>query len=208
DLLRKYTQEIHANEIVLLSYYIAAINIEETFHSLYGEEYVPFEGIVLTDTFESTEKENSFEDVLFNDNNERLKKQQKEPIFAIIGNPPYRAKQSNEDSNFSRVNYPNLDSSLRRKWVETSRATNKTGMMDSYIRALRWSTNRIKCSGVIGFITNNSFIDGVAMDGMRKSLQKEFSDIYIVDLKGQIKRRNKQQAQIEGGNIFDIMTGV
>src|SRR5699024_9076623 len=127
DLLRKYTQEIHANEIVLLSYYIAAINIEETFHSLYGEEYVPFEGIVLTDTFESTEKENSFEDVLFNDNNERLKKQQKEPIFAIIGNPPYRAKQSNEDSNFSRVNYPNLDSSLRRKWVETSRATNKTG---------------------------------------------------------------------------------
>src|SRR5699024_5062746 len=80
--------------------------------------------------------------------------------------------------------------------------------MDSYIRALRWSTNRIKGSGVIGFITNNSFIDGVAMDGMRKSLQKEFSDIYIVDLKGQIKRRNKQQAQIEGGNIFDIMTGV
>lgn len=208
DLLRKYTQEIHANEIVLLSYYIAAINIEETFHDIHGEDYVPFEGIVLTDTFESTEKENSFEDVLFNENNERLKKQRKKPIFAIIGNPPYRAKQSNEDSNFSRVNYPNLDSSLRRKWVETSSATNKTGLMDSYIRALRWSTNRIKDSGVIGFITNNSFIDGVAMDGMRKSLQREFSDIYIVNLKGQIRRRNKQQAQIEGGNIFDIMTGV
>src|SRR5699024_5512915 len=89
DLLGKYTQDIHANETVLLSYYIAAINREEPFHSLYGGEYVPFEGIVLTDTFESAEKENSFEDMLFNENNERLKKQQKEPIFAIVGNPPY-----------------------------------------------------------------------------------------------------------------------
>src|SRR5699024_9133681 len=86
DLLRKYTQEIHANEIVLLSYYIAAINIEETFHSLYGGDYVPFEGIVLTDTFESTEKENSFDDKLFDENNDRLKRQQNKPIFAIIGN--------------------------------------------------------------------------------------------------------------------------
>src|SRR5690606_4202398 len=88
DLLRKYTQEIHANEIVLLSYYIAAINIEETFHNLYGGDYVPLEGIVLTDTFESTEKKDSFISELFDENNARLKKQQEKPIFAIIGNPP------------------------------------------------------------------------------------------------------------------------
>src|SRR5699024_7165505 len=99
NLLRKYTQEIHANEIVLLSYYIAAINIEETFHSIYGDSYVPFEGIVLTDTFDSTENRNSFSDELFNENNKRLKRQIDKPIFAIIGNPPYFAKQDNDNKN-------------------------------------------------------------------------------------------------------------
>src|SRR5699024_8033383 len=144
DLLRKYTHEIFANEIILLSYYIAAINIEETFKEINEElngnnTYIPFEGIVLTDTFESTERERTLDNDLFGDNNSRLNKQRESPITVIIGNPPYRAKQSNEDSNLSRVNYPKLDNSLRRKWVETSTATNKTGIMDSYIRAMRWS---------------------------------------------------------------------
>ena len=210
DITRKFTQELHANEIVLLSYYIAAINIEATFDEINGNEevYVPFEGIVLTDTFESTETEDTLDDDYFGTNDERLKRQKKVPITVIMGNPPYSAKQNNEDGNQIRVNYPNLDRCLRKDWIETSTATNKNGLLDSYIRALRWSANQLKGNGVIGFITNSSFLDGVAMDGMRKSLVKEFSDIYVIDLKGQIRRRSREQTKIEGGNIFDIMTGV
>src|SRR5699024_4427199 len=130
DLLRKYTQEIHANEIVLLSYYIAAINIEETFHSLYGGEYVPFEGIVLTDTFESAEKENSFEDMLFNENNERLKKQQKEPIFAIIGNPPYSAGAISDNDNSANMKYPKLDKMIEKTYAMHTTAKMKKSLYD------------------------------------------------------------------------------
>lgn len=209
DLVRKYTQELHANEIILLSYYIAAINIEAVFDEINGDEpYTPFEGIVLTDTFESTEAEDTLDDSFFGINNKRLKRQQEKPITVIIGNPPYSAKQDNEDDNTGRISYPNLDQSLKTKWIDTSSATNKNGLLDSYIRALRWSADRLKSDGVIAFITNSSFIDGVAMDGMRKSLEEEFDYIYIIDLKGQIRRKDREQVKVEGGNIFDIMTGV
>nr|WP_238333575.1 N-6 DNA methylase [Fructilactobacillus sanfranciscensis] len=185
DITRKFTQELHANEIVLLSYYIAAINIEATFDEINGDEegYVPFEGIVLTDTFESTETEDTLDDDYFGTNDERLKRQQAIPITVIMGNPPYSAKQKNEDGNQIRTTYQKLDASLQNSWVETSTATNKNNLFDSYIRALRWSADRISDNGVIGFITNNSFIDGNAMDGMRKSLLEEFSDIYVLNLK-------------------------
>ncbi|MFW7418829.1 DEAD/DEAH box helicase [Vagococcus fluvialis] len=208
DITRKYTQELHANEMILLSYYIAAINIEATFAEINNKNYQPFDGIVLTDTFETTEQEDTLDDTFFGTNDERLKRQKEVPITVIIGNPPYSSKQDNEDENFSRINYPILDSSLRELWIETSTATNKNGLFDSYIRALRWSANQLKDNGIIGFITNSSFIDGNAMDGMRKELQNEFSSIYVIDLKGQIRRRSKEQAKIEGGNVFDIMTGV
>ena len=210
DILRKYMHELHANEIILLSYYIAAINIEAVFDEVNGPDhgYVPFDGIVLTDTFESTERENILNDDIFGTNNERLKKQQEVPITVIMSNPPYSAKQSNEDKNISRTKYPKLDEALRKTWIETSTATNKNGLMDSYIKALRWATDRINKNGVIGFITNSSFLDGNAMDGMRKDLLNEFTEIYIIDLKGQIRRRSRKQVKVEGGNIFDIMTGV
>lgn len=210
DILRKYLHELHANEIVLLSYYIAAINIEAVFDEVNGPDrgYKPFEGIVLTDTFESTERENSFIDELLGQNNKRLKKQQEQPITAIITNPPYSAKQDNEDKNRKRSNYPLLDKSLEEKWISKSTATNKNGLMDSYIKAMRWSADRVGDKGVIGLITNSSYIDGNAMDGMRKELLKEFKSIYIINLRGQIRRKTKMQAQLEGGNIFDIMTGV
>lgn len=181
DILRKYLHELHANEIVLLSYYIAAINIEAVFDEVNGPDrgYKPFEGIVLTDTFESTERENSFIDELLGQNNKRLKKQQEQPITAIITNPPYSAKQDNEDKNRKRSNYPLLDKSLEEKWISKSTATNKNGLMDSYIKAMRWSADRVGDKGVIGLITNSSYIDGNAMDGMRKELLKEFKSIYI-----------------------------
>ena len=209
DILRKYTQELHANEIVLLSYYIAAINIEAVFDEINGDEpYTPFEGIVLTDTFESTENEDTLEDSFFGINDERLRRQQEKPITVILGNPPYSAKQDNEDDNTKRAIYPKLDSSLKNKWIDSSSATNKNGLLDSYIRALRWAADRLKHQGVISFISNSSYIDGIAMDGMRCALELEFDYIYIIDLKGQIRRRSKEQAKIEGGNVFNIMTGV
>ncbi len=210
DITRKFMKELHANEIVLLSYYIAAINIESTFDEINGDEegYVPFEGIVLTDTFESTETEDTLDDDYFGTNDERLKRQQKVPITVIMGNPPYSAKQKNEDGNQIRTTYEKLDASLQNSWVETSTATNKNNLFDSYIRAMRWSSDRISDNGVIGFITNNSFIDGNAMDGMRQSLLEEFSDIYVLNLKGGIRGKTKDQSALEGGNIFDIMTGV
>ncbi|MGO4943707.1 DEAD/DEAH box helicase [Streptococcus alactolyticus] len=209
DLVRKYTQELHANEIILLSYYIAAINIETVFDDINGEEdYLPFEGIVLTDTFESTESEDTLDDSFFGTNDKRLKRQQETPITAIIGNPPYSAKQDNEDDNNNRVSYPILDNSLKTKWIDTSSAINKNGLLDSYIRAFRWSADKLKENGIIAFITNSSYLDGVAMDGMRQALESEFDFIYIIDLKGQIRRRSREQAKIEGGNIFNIMTGV
>lgn len=210
DILRKYMHELHANEIILLSYYIAAINIEAVFDEVNGPDrgYKPFEGIVLTDTFESTERENTLDDDMFGENDKRLKKQQEVPITAIISNPPYSAKQSNEDKNIKRINYPILETSLKKTWINNSTAVNKNGLNDSYIKALRWSADRLEENGIIGFITNSSYIDGNAMDGMRKELLKEFNDIFIIDLKGQIRRRTKEQAKIEGGNVFDIMTGV
>lgn len=210
DIQRKYNNELHANEIILLSYYIASINIETVFDEINGpnEGYQPFEGIVLTDTFESNERSNSFEDELLEKNNERLKKQQEDPITVIIGNPPYSAKQDNEDKNIKRSKYPNLDKSLKKEWIDTSSAINKNNLLDSYIRAMRWAANRISNNGVISFITNNSYIDGAAMDGMRKSLLNEFSDIYVVNLKGKIRGQSKKQILKEGENIFDIMTGV
>src|SRR5699024_9027520 len=135
DITHKFMKELHANEIVLLSYYIAAINIEATFDDIdkKSTNYVPFKGIVLTDTFDSLENVNTLDDTYFSTNNERLKQQQKSPITVIIGNPPYSAKQKNEDGNQVKVKYSNLDKSLQRYWVEKSTATNKNNLFDSYI---------------------------------------------------------------------------
>ena len=208
DLLRKYTQELHANEIVLLSYYIAAINIEETFHSIMEGDYKPFEGIVLTDTFESTEKEDSFEDELFGENNERLEKQRKEPIFAIIGNPPYSAGQGNENDNNKNIKYEILDKNIAQTYVKLASSKSLRTYYDSYIKAFRWATDRIGEQGVIGFVTNSSFIDKPVMDGIRKSFSQEFNYLFILNLRGAIRGRSGDLARREGQNVFDIMTGV
>lgn len=202
DLLRKYTQEIHANEIVLLSYYIAAINIEETFHSLSGGEYVPFEGIVLTDTFESTESKDSFLDELFDENNARLKRQQEEPIFAIIGNPPYSVGQSSVNDDNQNISYPILEERIESTYSKYSNAKLKKSLNDSYIKAFRWASDRIKDNGIIGFITNAGYIDSQSADGLRKCWNEEFNYIYIFNLRGDQKRTQGEQSRREGGKIF------
>lgn len=209
DLLRKYTQELHANEIVLLSYYIAAINIEAIFDDINGEEgYVPFEGIVLTDTFESTENEDTLDDSFFGTNDQRLKRQQEKPITAIIGNPPYSSGQESENDDNKNTVYPKLYESIANTYIEKS-LNNKTqntkmmSMYNSYVLALRWASNRITGNGVIGFVSNGSFIDAVAADGLRTSLYEEFNHLYVFNLRGDA-RTSGTQRQKEKGNIFGV----
>ncbi|KRN88031.1 type ISP restriction/modification enzyme [Ligilactobacillus acidipiscis] len=206
DILRKYMHELHANEYVLLSYYIATINIEAVFDEVNGPElgYQPFEGIVLTDTFESTERENSFDDELFGENNTRLKKQQEQPITAIISNPPYSVGQGNANDDNQNIHYPKLETSIQRTYVKNSKSGLSKGVYDSYI----WASDRVKNQGIVGFITNSGYIDKGALNGVRKSLYKEFNHLYIYNLRGAIKGKIGIDAKKEGQNVFDILTGV
>lgn len=201
DVLHKYMHELHANEIVLLSYYIAAINIEAVFDEVNGPDrgYKPFDGIVLTDTFESTERQNSFMDELLGQNNERLKKQQEQPITAIISNPPYSVGQSNANDNNQNMHYPCLEKRMQQTYA--TKATLTRGTYDSYVKAFRWASDRIKDKGVIGFVTNASYIDSKSTDGLRKSLYSEFNYLYIFNLRGN-QRTKGEQARKEGGKIF------
>lgn len=202
DILRKYTQELHANEIVLLSYYIAAINIEAVFDEINGDEpYVPFEGIVLTDTFESTEIENTLDDSFFGTNDRRLKRQQEKPITAIIGNPPYSIGQNSQNDNNQNISYPKLDKRIADTYVAKSNAGLTKGLYDSYIKAFRWASDRLKNQGVIGFVTNGNYLNTNSADGLRAGLYEEFNHLYIFNLRGD-QRTLGEQSRREGGKIF------
>lgn len=203
DILRKYMHELHANEIILLSYYIAAINIEAVFDEINGpdEGYRPFEGIVLTDTFESTEREETLDDDMFGTNNERLKKQQEVPITAIISNPPYSVGQGNANDNNQNNHYVKLERAIEQTYVKDSKSNLNKGSYDSYIKAFRWASDRIKDKGIIGFVTNGSYLDSNSTDGLRASLYKEFNHLYIFNLRGN-QRTQGEQSRKEGGKIF------
>ncbi|MYL33253.1 DEAD/DEAH box helicase [Pontibacillus yanchengensis] len=208
NLLYKYTNEIHSNEIVLLAYYIATINIEETFYDIYEKEYYPYEGMVLTDTFQLNEERDTFTSEIFGENNERAKKQNENPVVAIIGNPPYSARQRSANDNNANVEYEKLDNDIRDTYGKKSTSKTVKDLYDSYVRAIRWSSDRIKDNGIISFVTNGSFIDKNSLDGLRISLTDEFSKIYVMDLKGAIRGKSRQDILKEGGNVFDIQTGV
>ena len=207
DLLRKYQHELHANEIVLLAYYIAAINIEETFHGLHRKlgkksaAYVPFDGIVLTDTFQLSETKGEMEEKMFPENNRRVKRQKQSPIRVVIGNPPYSVGQGDANANNQNLKYPSLDERIRSTYAAYSTATNKNSLYDSYVRALRWASDRINGKGVVGFVSNGAFIDGNAMEGLRASLTNEFSSIYVFNLRGNA-RTSGEQRRMEKGNVF------
>ncbi|WAE40172.1 DEAD/DEAH box helicase family protein [Staphylococcus pasteuri] len=203
DITRKFTQELHANEIILLSYYIAAINIESTFDEINGDEqgYIPFEGIVLTDTFESTEDEHTLDDTYFGNNDERLKRQQKMPITAIIGNPPYSAKQLSTNDDNANIYYTKLFEKIKNTYGKHTTATLKNAIYDSYIQAFRWASDRLGSQGVIGFVSNGSFIDSQSTDGFRKVLAEEFNHLYIFNLRGD-QRTQGEKSRKEGGKIF------
>ncbi len=210
QLKHKYKHEIHANEIVLLAYYIAAINIEATYHDIVGGDYVPFEGICLTDTFQMYEKEDLVDQLLV-ENSGRRKRQKALDIRVIIGNPPYSSGQQSANDNNQNVAYPHLDDRIRATFAKGSAATSTKNLMDSYIRAIRWASDRIGESGVIGFVSGSGFAEKPAMDGLRKSLAEEFSSLHIFNLRGDIRKNmlSKGQAK-EGQNIFGSgsMTGI
>jgi predicted helicase len=196
----KYQNEIHANEIVLLAYYIAAINIEAVYHSIVGGNYQPFEGICLTDTFQLYEKEDLV-DVLLEKNSARRKRQKKLDIRVIIGNPPYSAGQESANDNNQNVAYPYLDSRITETYAERSKAALSKGLYDSYIRAIRWASDRIGNSGVIGFVTNAGFLESNSADSLRMCLAEEFSSIYVFHLRGN-QRTSGELSRKEGGKIF------
>lgn len=200
QLAHKYKHEIHANELVLLAYYIAAINIEAAYHSEVIDEYTPFEGICLTDTFQMYEKDDLV-DALLVDNSARRKRQKALDIRVIVGNPPYSAGQTSANDNNANVQYPALDERIRTTYAAGSKATLKNALYDSYIRAIRWASDRIGDAGIIGFVTNAGFVEANTADGLRKCLVDEFSSLYVFHLRGN-QRTSGETSRKEGGKIF------
>ncbi|AXS73373.1 MULTISPECIES: DEAD/DEAH box helicase [Pseudomonas] len=200
ELSHKFKHEIHANELVLLAYYIAAINIEAAYHGQVIDEYTPFEGICLTDTFQMYEKDDLV-DALLEDNSARRKRQKNLDIRVIVGNPPYSIGQGSQNDNNQNVSYPALDRRIEETYAAHSEATLSRGLYDSYIRSIRWASDRIGNAGIIGFVTNAGFLDAASQDGMRKCLADEFSSLYVFHLRGN-QRTSGETSRKEGGKIF------
>ena len=206
DMERKYRNEIHCNEIVLLAYYIADVNIESVFHNLVKrDKYLPYDGICLTDTFQLNEEGNrDIFSQLFQENSERVIKQKKAPVRVIIGNPPYSVGQKSANDNAQNLSYPILDSRIEDTYAKASSANLAKALYDSYVKAFRWASDRIsQCEegGIVAFISNGAWIDGNALDGMRKCFAKEFSSIWVFNLRGN-QRTQGELSRKEGGKIF------
>jgi predicted helicase len=203
-LPQKYANELHCNEIMLLPYYIASMNIEHAYMEAM-KQYKPFEGICLIDTFELSEfGQQSF--AFTHANTERVIRQKRSHIFVIIGNPPYNAGQVNEnDQNRNRL-YPHWDRRIKNSYAKDSAATLRNKLSDPYVKAFRWASDRIRLGGIVAFISNNSFIDQVAFDGMRKHLSKDYSKLYILDLGGNVRKNPKLSGTTH--NVFGIQVGV
>jgi predicted helicase len=200
ELAHKYKHEIHANELVLLAYYIAAINIEAVYHGIVGGKYEPFEGICLTDTFQMYEKEDLV-DALLVDNSARRKRQKELDIRVIVANPPYSDGQESANDINENVEYPHLDTRIRSTYAERSDVRMVRSLYNSYIRAIRWASDRIGNAGVVGFVTNAGFLNAISSDGMRRCLAEEFSSIYVFHLRGN-QRTAGELSRKEGGKIF------
>ena len=201
DLERKYRKEIHANDIILLAYYIAAINIETVFHAVAEKEkYLPYEGICLTDTFALHEGDDELS-FYMKDNTDRRERQKETDIRVIMSNPPYSAGQKKEDDNAKNVKYPRLDDKISLTYAEQSEASYVRFLYDSYVRAIRWGSDRLGEAGVMAYVTNAGWIDGNAMDGMRKCIAEEFASVHVFHLRGN-QRTQGELSRREGGKIF------
>jgi predicted helicase len=205
ELEHKYRHEIHANEIVLLAYYIAAINIEAAYHSAAGGEYLPFEGICLTDTFQLYEQKKDLIAHLMPDNSNRRTRQKALDIRVIIGNPPYSVGQRSENDNADNVAYSGLDSRIRETYAKRSKATLAKGLYDSYIRAIRWASDRIGDAGVVAYVSNAGWLDANTADGLRKCLVEEFASIHVFHLRGNARTSGEARRK-EKDNVFGLGT--
>ena len=203
EMSHKYRHEIHANEIVLLAYYIAAINIEAVYHSLMGGEYVRFEGICLTDTFQMYESEDLL-DTLLPINSKRRKRQKAlRDIRVIMSNPPYSAGQRSANDDAQNVAYPSLDKCIEKTYARYSKAASKRNLYDSYVRAIRWGSDRLGDAGVMAYVSGSAWIERSFADGLRQCLAEEFTNLYVFHLRGDIRKNMLSGgAAKEGGNIF------
>ena len=205
-LEEKYRNELYCNEVMLLPYYIASLNIEQEFFQR-TRTYLPFEGIALADTFELLEQQQG--ELFTRENTERVKKQKAADMFVVIGNPPYNTQQANENDNNKNRKYPAMDKRIEETYVQDSTAQLKSKLYDPYVKAFSWASKRIGKEGVVAFVTNNGFLEGIAFDGMRKHLAQDFTKIYHIDLKGNARTSGERRRK-EGGNVFDdqIRVGV
>ena len=204
-LPHKFAHELWVNEIMLLPYYVCCMNIEHAFFEATGQ-YQPFPGACLVDTFETAEKTQHEFGFMSAENTERVKRQKKAPIFVVISNPPYNAWQANENDNNKNRKYAEVDRWVADTYAADSKATNKNSLSDPYVKAIRWASERIGDEGVVAFVTNNGFIDGIACDGMRKHLAQEFDEIYTLDLTGNVRKNPKLSGTTH--NVFGIQVGV
>ena len=200
-LEEKYRHELHCNEVMLLPYYIASLNIEQEFFQRTGT-YLPFEGIALADTFELLEKEQG--ELFTQENTARVVRQKATDMFVVIGNPPYNAQQVNENDNNKNRKYEIMDKRVAETYVQDSTATLRNKLYDPYVKAIRWASDRIGEEGVVAFVTNNGFLEGIAFDGMRKQLAEDFDAIYVLDLGGNARKGLK----VSNANVFGIRVGV
>lgn len=202
-LAQKYKRELHCNEVMLLPYYIASMNIEHEFFERTGR-YESFEGICLVDTFELAEAQQiSF---FSTENTARVERQKGAPIRVVIGNPPYNAWQLNENDNNKNRKYKEMDRKVAETYAKDSRATNKNALSDPYVKAFRWASNRIGDEGIVAFVSNNSFIESLAFDGMRQNIERDFDEIYVLDLGGNVRKNPKLSGTTH--NVFGIQVGV
>lgn len=209
DLARKYATELHANELMLLAYYIAAVNIEATYHALTREpgqnadtqDYEPFPGIVMADTFQISENNDELDLEVFPANNERIEAQLASPINVIVGNPPYSVGQTSANDLNANLKYPTLDARIEETYAKYSTAALKRNLYDSYLRAFRWATDRIGSQGIVSFVSNGGWIDGNTADGIRLSLAEDYSRIYVYNLRGN-QRTTGELSRREGGKVF------
>ena len=196
----KYRSEIFCNEILLLAYYITTINIEHAFHSRIPGDYAPFEGAVLTDTFQMYEEGDPIDLGTFVDNTERILREMETPINVIIGNPPYSEGQDSENDNNKNTSYPTLEAKIKATYAAKTKAKLKNSLYNTYVLAFRWASDRIGQKGIVSFVTPGGWLSNKSFEGFRRSLVDEFTSIYVFDLKG---NQNTSDWRKEGGKVFD-----
>ncbi len=199
-LKAKYSDELHCNEVLLMPYYIASMNIEHEFY-VATKQYQPFDNLCLVDTFDlTTERQLS---MFARENTRRVEKQKQTEMFVVIGNPPYNARQMDENDANRNRKYPELDKQIQETYAQASSATNKTSLYDPYVKAIFWALDRIEGEGIVAYVTNHNFITGQAFDGMRKHLSEACDAIYLLDLGGNVRKGHAGNS-----NVFDIQVGV